>query len=70
MTKDRNLTNPGTFGHGVTDPATVAEERDRVAALERLLGPAGVATVGLKYAQVLHDAIVSRRGVLPEFRPE
>jgi hypothetical protein len=70
MTKDKNVTNPTYFGPGVTDAATVAEEHARVEALEKLLGPAGVAAVGFQYAQELHNAITSRKGVLPEFKGE
>ncbi len=69
MANDRNVTNPGTFGHGVTDAATVAEEHARVEQLRKLLGPA-VDVLGLEYSAKLRDAITSRTGILPEFKAE
>ncbi len=60
--------HPGHFGKGVVGDETVVEELARVKALEKLLGPAGVAAVGLPYAQTLYDAIIDQQGVLPVFR--
>ncbi len=69
MTKEKNVTNPGTFGHGVTDAATVAEEHARVKRLEEMLGPEGLAVLGLEYAQRLREAILDKRGVVPARAP-
>jgi hypothetical protein len=67
MTKDKNVTNPGTFGHGVTDAATVAEEHARVKRLVEMLGPPGLDAVGLEYAQQLREAILDKQGVIPRW---
>ncbi len=62
-------TSPGTFGHGVIGAEAVAEERSRVERLERMLGRAGVDAIGLEHAQALYDAIIDRKGKVPEFVP-
>jgi hypothetical protein len=65
---EKNVINPATFGAGVIGAEAVAEEATRVAKLHELLGPAGVAAVGLEHAQAIYDAITEKKGQLPEFK--
>lgn len=62
---EKNFTNPSTFGSGLIGEGAVAEEAARVKRLEEMLGPEGLAAIGLSYAQRLREAILDKKGVVP-----